>query len=120
MIDFIRRPMSNSTIVIEVSGRFTDLDREKFFGCVSGIIDSGYKNVIIECHKLGYLSSGGLASLLNARKRAGNSGGRIFLTHLNSQLAAVLEVTKLGRILSVFPSTADAITNIETQLACVG
>lgn len=120
MIDFTSQPMSHSTIVIQVNGKFEEPDRKYFFDCIRDFIDSGFKNVIIECHGLGYLNSSGLASLLAARKRVRSKGGRIFLTHLDSTLAEILEVTKLGRILSVFQTTEDAIESIENNLACDG
>ena len=95
MIDFTSQPMSHSTIVVQVKGRFVASDRNYFFDCIGDYIDSGYKHVIIECQGLGYLNSSGVASLLSARKRVNSSGGRIYLTHLDSTLAEVLEVTKL-------------------------
>jgi len=120
MIDFITTPHSESTLVIQVSGQFTEVDRRYFFGCVTDFIESGFKHIVIECHQLGHLSSTGLGSLLKARKQAIKHGGKVYLTHISSSLAEVLEVTKLGRLLSVYPTTEAAIANIENQLACVG
>lgn len=121
MIDFTSRPMSNSTIVVEVTGSLTGTDRKYFFDCIRDYIKSGYRNVIVECHKLGYVNSSGLALLLGARQRVARAGGgRIYLTHLNSNVANILEITKLGRLLSVYETTDQAVAKIETQLACVG
>ena len=120
MIDFISKPMSNATIVIEVTGTLTDAERKYFFDCIGDFIESGYRNIVIECHRLGYVSSSGLAALLTARKRAAKKNGKIYLTRLNSNLAEVLEITKLGRLLLVYPTTEDAIGRIEGQLECVG
>ena len=120
MIDFTSVPYSDSTIVIQVSGRLMEMDRQYFFGCVSDFIESGYQNVIIECHKLGFLSSSGLSSLLVARKQAVQRGGKVYLTHVSSSLAEVLELTKLGRLLSVYPTTESVIETIESQRAATG
>ena len=120
MIDFTSTRYSEATIVIQVSGEFTEIDREYFFQCVSDFIESGYSHVVIECHKLGHINSSTLASLLKARKQAVKHGGRVFLTRVNSNLAEVLEITKLGRLLSVLPTTEDAIGSIENKLECVG
>lgn len=108
--------MSKSTVVVEVSGSLDETDRSYFFDCVGDIIDSGYENVVIECHRLGHIRSSGLAALLGARKRAAKRGSRIYLTHLNSRLARVLERTKLGRLLLVYPETEDAIACVEREL----
>jgi anti-sigma B factor antagonist len=120
MIDFVSKPMSNSTTVVEVSGSLAENERQYFFDCIGDFVESGYKNIIIECHKIGFVSSSGLGSILSARKRAAKKGGRIYLTHLNSSLAEVLEITKLGRLLLVYPSTESAIEHIENHLECMG
>ena len=120
MIDFISVPHSASTIVIQVSGNFTEMDRRYFFDCVSDFIDSGYKHVIIECHQLGFLNSSGLSALLVARKQTVKRGGRVYLTHVSSRLAEVLALTKLGKLLSVYPTTESVITSIEDKLLCAG
>lgn len=120
MFDFATRPMSNSTIVIEVKGQFSESNRSYFFDCLGDFVDAGYEHIIIECHKLGYVTSGGLAHLLRARQRAQRQRAKIYLTHLDSHVGEILEVTKLGRMLAVFPTTKDAIASIENQLECVG
>jgi anti-sigma B factor antagonist len=120
MIDFVSRPYTSSTIVVEVNGSLAEGERQYFFDCIGDLVQSGYENIIIECHKIGFVSSSGLASILAARKRAAKKGGRIYLTHLNSNLAEVLEITKLGRLLRVYPSTEAVISHIENQLECVG
>jgi len=120
MIDFVSKPMSNGTIIVNVAGTLSETDRQYFFDCIGDFIESGYKNIIIECQRLGFVSSSGLAALLSARKRAAKKGGRVYLTHLNSNLAEVLEITKLGRLLLVYPTTEDAIGHIENKLECMG
>ncbi len=120
MIDFVSKPMSNSTIIVSVEGNLSETDRKYFFDCIGDYIESGYMNIIIECNRLGFVSSSGLAALLSARKRAAKKGGRVYLTHLNSNLAEVLEITKLGRLLLVYPTTEDAIGHIENKLECMG
>ena len=119
MIDFVSKPLTNSVAVVEVSGRLTELNRQYFFDCVTDMIASGYKHIIIECDKLGSLNSGGLAALLTARKRAVKNGGKIHFTHLNSSIAYLIEITKLGRILSVYPTTGEALSSLEDELASI-
>jgi len=120
MIDFTTRQLADSAIAIEVSGELDDLNRKYFFDCVADILDAGTKHVVIDCSRLGYINSSGLAGLLTARKRAASNGGKIYLTHLNSVISEVIETTKLGRILSVFPTTEDALTSFRGQPMCLG
>lgn len=120
MIDYTTRKISDSVTIVEVSGILNESNRKYFFDCIGDMIESGSRYIIIECHRIGHLNSGALASLLKARKHAARKGGRVYLTHLTSTIAEVLEITRLGRLLSVFPSTETALGNIQADAACVG
>lgn len=113
MIDFKNKKISETAVVVEISGVLSASNRDYFFDCIGDMLKSGVKHVVIECHKLGYLNSSGVASLLVARRRASRKGCRIYLTHLNSHMAEVLEVMKLGRILSVFATTEHAVATFQ-------
>lgn len=112
MIDYKTHQVSDSTIVVEVSGNLDESTRSYFFKCIEDLLDAGTQYIIIECHRLGHLNSASLASLLSARKKATKNGGRIYLTHLSSSLVEVFEITKLGRLLSVYPTTELALEHI--------
>ncbi len=120
MIDYTTQRISDAVTIVEVSGALNESDRKYFFDCICDMIESGSRYIIIECHRLGRLSSSDLASLLTARKHAAKNGGRIYLTHLSSSIAQVLEITKLGRLLSVYPATETALAHILSDPACVG
>ena len=120
MIDYTTRKVSEEVTVVEVSGKLDEAGREYFFGCIGDMIESGSRYIIIECHRIGHLTSGALASLLSARKHAAKKGGRIYLTHLSSSIAEVMEITKLGRLLAVYPSTEAALDAVRSDPACVG
>ena len=120
MIDYTTRKVSEEVTVVEVSGKLDEAGREYFFGCIGDMIESGSRYIIIECQRIGHLNSGALASLLSARKHAAKKGGRIYLTHLSSSIAEVMEITKLGRLLAVYPSTEAALDAVRSDPACVG
>ena len=120
MIDYTTRRVSEAVTVVEVSGKLDEAGRKYFFNCIGDMIESGSRYIIIECHRIGHLNSGALASLLSARKHAAKKGGRIYLTHLSSSIAEVMELTKLGRLLSVYSTTQAALESVRNDPACVG
>lgn len=109
MIDFTTKQLSDSTAVVEVRGNLNESNREYFFDCIGDLLEAGTSHVVIECHRLGYLTSSGLAALLSARKRAERSESKIYLTHVNSKLAEVLQLTGLSRFFAVYPTTEDVL-----------
>ena len=108
MIDFVYEPLSKTDVVVFVRGNLTEITRGYFFNCVGDLIENGYRNVIIDFSELNTISSSGLASLLRARKQVQATGGNIMLAGINSVIATVLERTKLGSLLAIFPNVAKA------------
>ncbi len=95
----------DSTIIVEVQGQLTEATREEFYESVNEKVDEGFSQIILDCGGLGMLSSGGMAALMVARKRARQKSVKLYLTCVNSVLSELLEQTKLGKIFSIFPST---------------
>ena len=120
MIDYTTRIVSEAVTVVEVNGKLDEAGRKYFFDCVGDMIESGARYIIIECHRIGHLNSGALASLLSARKHVAKKRGRIYLTHLSSSIAEVMELTKLGKLLAVYPTTEAALEAVRADPACVG
>ena len=120
MINYTTRKVSEAVTVVEVSGKLDEAGRTYFFGCIRDMIESGARYIIIECHRIGHLNSGALASLLSARKHVAKKRGRIYLTHLSSSIAEVMELTKLGKLLAVYPTTEAALEAVRADPACVG
>lgn len=120
MIEYTSQQVSDSVTVVDVIGPLNDLNRKYFFDCIGEMIEAGSRYIIIDCHRIGHLNSSALAALLKARKQAVKSGGRVYLTRVSSGIAEVLEITKLGRLLSVFPSIEAALESIRAEPGCVG
>jgi len=105
MIDYQIRVVSDSVSVIELSGKLNEMTRSYFFDCVSDTLAGTCQQIVVDCGGLGMLGSAGLAALMLARKQARKKGGKIFLTHVDSNLATVLEQTNLNTLFAIYPST---------------
>ena len=105
LVDFDIEKVSDSTTVVYVRGELTETTRPYFFSCIEDLFSSKIEHVIIDCDGLGYISSGGLASLLSARKKAQTNGGRIYLTSVNSTVTRILSYTNIHQLFSIFPTT---------------
>ena len=114
MIDYQTKNHSDSIVVVELSGKLNESTRSNFFQYIKDVLGGNCTRVIVDCSKLGMLGSAGLAALLMARKHARKAGRRMYLTHVNSSFAEVLEKTKLNRHLAIFPSTGPLIDKIRT------
>ena len=114
MFDFKVEPISDSIAVVEVAGDLNDSTQDYFFDYISDHLDDkGTPHLIIECAKIGFVSSAGMAAMLRARKSVKKRGSKIYFTHLNSTITTALEVTKLNGLLAIYPTTKELIAKLE-------
>ena len=97
--------MADRLGILVLSGNLNNDQLDTFKAAITELLSEGFENVIIDCRDLGIISSSGLATLLWARSSASSSGSKIYLTHLSSTVAHVLEVTKLSKLLRIEPTT---------------
>ena len=111
MFDFQTKKVNPTTAIVTVQGSLDESNRDYFFGCLQDLIGDGFVNIIVDCDGLGFISSSGLAGLIIARGKAIKNGGKIFLTHVQSTIADVLQVTRLNSLFSIYPSTSELLRN---------
>ena len=105
MFDFETEKLPSGIAVVSVKGALDDSNRAYFFGCVEDLIEDGFSRIIVDCDGLGHISSSGLAGLIRARSQAQAKGGKVYLTHVNATIAEVLNLTKLNKLLALYPTT---------------
>jgi anti-sigma B factor antagonist len=90
-----------------VSGRsIEDLQR---------VIDAGARKLAIDCSRLGYVSSIGIATLIRLYKRVVEHGGHMKLVGVQPPLARLLEITRLKQVFQVYPTLDEALRAFRTE-----
>lgn len=112
MIDFKTEKHPGGTAVVSVDGQLDDTNRNYFFDCVRDLLDEGVAQIIVDCRGLGFVSSAGLAGLVKARNQAQTKGGKIYLTHVSAAIVNVLNLTKLNKLLAIYPSTSELLAEL--------
>ncbi len=115
MIDFETTHLAGGIAVVSVRGSLDDTARDYFFECVSDLIDEGFVRIIVDCAGLGHISSSGLAALIRARSQVQSKDGKIYLTHVEATIADVLALTKLNKLLAIYPSTRELLKELGTD-----
>ena len=71
---------------------------------VHAALDSGAGDLFVDLRDVEMLDATGLGMLVGAHRRAGRTGRRLVLRNLSPQLARLLRVSRLNRILVVEPT----------------
>lgn len=68
------------------------------------LIDGGARKLVVDCSRLGYISSVGIASLIRIHKRLAEAGGDVKLASVQPPLARLLDITRLREVFGCYPS----------------
>ena len=101
MIDFSYERDGAATIV-PLSGELDYASREYFVHCMRDLIDSGEKNLTINCGRVATMSSVVIGTLIGIRKYAAKRGGSVKLVEVNSIVADALAMTGLSSYFNIY------------------
>ncbi|MFN4007981.1 MAG: STAS domain-containing protein [Chitinophagaceae bacterium] len=73
------------------------------------LIDDGHKKVIVSFEKVSYVDSSFLGALVASLKYAINKHADITLTHLNKDVANLLQLIRLDKVFTIYPTNALAM-----------
>ena len=79
-----------------------------------GLARSGRARILIDLSRVGFVDSSGLSVLVTALKAARAAGGDVAVLRPAAQARALLELTRLHEVMTVFE---DETTAVETLLA---
>ena len=110
MLDFSVEALGeNSDIMcISIRGDLTAENCEYLLKCVESQIEDGYKNLILNCAGLTYISSLGLGMLVRVHSRMKKLDGDVRLAGLHGKVADILNIVKLDRVFQIYPNEVEA------------
>jgi anti-sigma B factor antagonist len=71
------------------------------------------KKLVIDLERVSYIDSSGLATLVEALKRARSQGGALGLAGMSDKVKSLFEITKLDKLFAIFPNQQEAISKVK-------
>jgi anti-sigma B factor antagonist len=93
---------------LSLDGRLTLVSAPQLRTAITEAVDGGSTRVVVDLTDVGFMDSSGLGALVAGLKKARQEGGDLRLTGVNHQVATVLELTNLDRVLQVHASLGEA------------
>ena len=103
--------LTEGVAVISLSGELNTESLREFKEEVRSLGDA-IQTVVVDCRELGRISSSGLAALIWTRSKVKVRGGKIYLTHVSTVISELLAITTLSSILSIVPTTREALVRL--------
>ena len=116
MIDFEITRDRSGVAIVTISGELKASNCGYFFDCVRDLIDEGYREIIIDCEDIGFVSSHAWGKLVAARRSVMKNGGYIYLVYLKSNISEALSLLRLDRLFGIYSSMSIALRKVKRRL----
>ncbi len=109
MIDFTTRDIPDTDIrVVVITGKLDNDSSEYFFSFIEEQVVDGYKNLVLDCENLEYISSMGLGSLMRVHSRMKKHMGDVKIAAMQSFVADTFRIVGFEKILNVYDNVEAA------------
>lgn len=98
--------------VFTLSGDFTIDDAEQFQRSVSERLESGSRDVVLDCEHLEYVDSAALEAMLKTKTQAAASSGSVRLVKIDDTVRKILEMTRLDAVFQTATSVEEAVRSL--------
>ncbi len=102
---------SGNTLVVTFDG---DMDLANSRAARKILLDAVAKSggVVVDLSRVGYVDSSGIASLIEALQTSRKKGGTFVLVALSEGASRVLELARLDKIFTIYPSLEEGLAAV--------
>ena len=104
--------MNSDLKVIQSVGILDGIHGNKLRQEIVEIIQSGTKNILLDCSKITFMDSSGLSALVMMMKSAKQVNGKFAICSLNDQLKVLLDLTSMDKVLNIVPDRDSFISEL--------
>ena len=95
-------------LVINLSGRLDSSNYGELEKKLTGFIESGEEQIVVDCSGLIYISSSGLRVLLMALKKITSVKGKFYLCCLQDNIREIFDIAGFSSIFKLFDTVEEA------------
>jgi anti-sigma B factor antagonist len=108
-MELIFQEVDGDVTIISLDGGLDGTTSTQLRDGVEKLINVGLRRIIVDCNKLGYVSSAGIGTLITLHRRMKNAGGQVKIAGATGAVFEVLELMNLGTILELYPDVDRAL-----------
>lgn len=101
--------IENQTCIVAISGSVDALTAGEITQYLSGRINAGKRQIILDLGQVDFMSSAGLRAILTALKESRQQGGDLYLAGAQPGVQKVLKMSGFTSIVKTFPSVETAV-----------
>jgi anti-sigma B factor antagonist len=95
--------------LLRLDGRLNMVSAANLKAAVTEAVDGGSTRVVVDLADVAFMDSSGLGALIAGLKKARQEGGDLRITGVTQQVATVLQLTNLDRVLQGYDTAEEAL-----------
>ncbi len=111
----VTEAIASQVQILRLSGRFDAYEVPAVAAFLNEKIDAGQNSIVVNLGQVGFIDSAALSTLVQAMKRARQSGGDCRLCGLQQSVRIIFELTRLDRAFQIFSDEAVATQSYALQ-----
>ncbi len=100
--------VDKDVLVLSADGGLDSHNAEEFVNELGRLVEAGARKLIVDCSRLGYISSYGIAVLVRLHKKLAVRGGDVKLAAVDTMVARLIQVTGLDRVFQLYANLDEA------------
>ena len=108
-MEFDSRPVDPDGVVITPKGRLNMVAAPRLRSLLADTVKGGRRRVVVDLSATEFMDSSGLGALIAGLKTARQAGGDLRIAQVTPQVAMVLQLTNLDRVLRSYDSVEAAL-----------
>jgi anti-sigma B factor antagonist len=101
----------NNVVILDMPNK---IEVETLQNQVSFLLGQGHKAIALNLQNLAFVESSGLGALVSAYKTAEAEGATLVLFNVQPYVVKLMDLTRLNRIMTAYPSEAAALSALES------
>jgi anti-anti-sigma factor len=101
----------NTVKVVRPTGVLDVTTCERLRREIMAVVDTGCRNVVVDCQDLTFMDSSGLAALVLASQKVREANSKLAICSLNEQIEMLFALSSMDDIFEIYPSLAEFSAN---------
>jgi anti-sigma B factor antagonist len=102
----------NEITLISLSGDLDTKSCDYLSSVLVERVEGGCNKLVLDCHRLDYITSLGLGMLLRVHAKLRKQGGDVALARVHGPVAEVFHVVRLDKLFHLYPTVQEAVESI--------
>ena len=108
-MDFYYHGVERDVLILKADGGIDASNAEEVIAELTRLVETGIRKLIIDCSRLGYISSAGVGVLVRLHKRLQTVGGEAKVAAVHGPGFRLLELTKMAEVFEIYPTVTEAL-----------